>query len=377
MRYLILIFVLISVLGPAYASPLQGGDGNIKATLFGATRTPLQDQNAKEEILRLDVGLIGTENATYQLVDQNNYTLSPSLYKNLQTGRQMLYFIAPKDDLFKFIRVEPSGGSPFNINWWATPKGSNGDLTVRYYGVTDWIWDATEQALVFELRIANGGDTPHYIGPENFTLLDQWGWDYTPTVGFEPVVIQPKEDTDRIKVGFSGISLQSRPAILAYDYTYPDQIIIDLEKDAGPLSDALAYGGSAAQTQAAPAATSASAEAVKATSPSEGQAASQPAGQNQARASQQNSNQDQDQKQNQTAQNQTTEKKKLSLKDQINASKNRLEGLSKDEETGGNSTVGKKIASSVEGTKERLAKARERLKENNQNQTAKNSSQVA
>lgn len=62
----------------------------------------------------------------------------------------------------------------------------------------------------------------------------------------------------------------------------------------------------------------------------------------------------------------TTEKKILSLKDQINASKSRLKGVGEEDASEGESTIGKKINSSVEGTKERLAKARERLKSNNQ-----------
>jgi hypothetical protein len=70
--------------------------------------------------------------------------------------------------------------------------------------------------------------------------------------------------------------------------------------------------------------------------------------------------------QNETAQNQTTATKILSLKDQINASRARLKGVGEDAPTDGQSTVGKKISSSVDETKERLAMARARLKENNQ-----------
>jgi hypothetical protein len=361
LRYLALIFTLMLALGLSQAYPLQGGDGNVKATLFGAVRIPLQDQNASEEIMKLDVGLTGMENATYELVDDDNYAISPSLYKNLQTGRQMLYFIIPKDDLFKLLKVTPDRGAPFNINWWATPKGVKGDVILRYYGITDWIWDSDQQAMVFELRVGNNGTRPFYLGPENFTLIDHWGWDYYPVVGFEPTVIEPQMATGRVKVGFSGISLQSRPAMLAYDYTSPNQIIIDLEKDAGPLSDALVYGSNAPQTQAAPAASVVPTTAMQSTSPAEAPPAPAPAAQTQSGEGQQNQS-----LQNQSLQNQTTEKKILSLKDQINASRNRLKGVSQDEAADDQSTVGKKINSSVEGTKERLAKARARLKENNQ-----------
>lgn len=361
MRYLALVFALTLALGISQAYPLQGGDENVKATLFGAVRIPLEDQNATEEILKLDISLTGAENATYELVDDDNLAMQPSLYKNLQPGRQMLYFIIPKDDLFKLLKVTPAGGAPFNINWWATPKGTNGDVLLRYYGITDWIWDSDQQALVFELRIGNNGTTPFYIGPENFTLLDQWGWDYYPVVGFEPLVIEPQMATGRVKVGFSGLSILSRPVMLAYDYTNPNQIIIDLEKDAGQLSDAQVYGGNASQSAPAAAPTTVP-TAVSVVPSTTMQAVS--AQQNQSSSAAKG--QINESQQNGTAQNQTTSAKILSLKDQINASRARLKGVGEDAPAEGQSTVGKKISSSVDETKERLAMARARLKENNQ-----------
>ena len=99
-------------------------------------------------------------------------------------------------------------------------------------------------------------------------------------------------------LGFTGISLLSRPAALAYDYGASNQIIIDFERDYVPLSDELVYGAnatkSAASVEPAPA-------AVLSTS-------------------------------DQTAQNvavqapasETKETKKLSIKDKLAASKARL-----------------------------------------------------
>jgi hypothetical protein len=86
------------------------------------------------------------------------------------------------------------------------------------------------------------------------------------------------------------------------------------------------------------------------------QSQSSPAAEDQANESQQNG----------TAQNETTATKILSLKDQINASRNRLKGVGEDSPADGESTVGKKIGSSIDEAKERLAMARSRLKENNQ-----------
>jgi len=124
MRLIILALLLALAFGTAQAYPLQGSDGTAKVTLFGSIRTPLEE-SASQEILKVDIGLMGTENATYKLMDANNSLYEPGLYKTLSSGRQLVYFLIPKDDLFKLITATPLGGKPININWWARPKASN------------------------------------------------------------------------------------------------------------------------------------------------------------------------------------------------------------------------------------------------------------
>jgi hypothetical protein len=262
MRLIVIAILLVLALGSAKAMPLQGSDGSATVVLFAATRTPVADESATSEILKVDVGLMGTENVTYQLMDADNKVYLPGLYKPLSSGKQLVYFLTPKDSLFKLIKATPTGGKPININWWATPKGSNDRLTLRYYGVTDWLINPDEQGIVLQVRVQNNGAQSLYVSPENFTLLDQWGWPYRPTLGFDPVLIAPQNASERLLLGFTGISLVSRPTKLAYDLGMPDQIIIDSEKDYVPLSDELVYGAAAASPspealQAAPAAQSA------------------------------------------------------------------------------------------------------------------------
>lgn len=251
MRLIALALLLVLAFGTAQAYPLQGGDKNGSVVLFGATRTPLDAENATQEILKLDVGLIGIENATYELVDSKDNVYRPGLFKVLQPDRQLVYILIPQDDLFKLIKVTPTGGKPFNINWWATPKASNENAIIRYYGITDWLINPDEQGIVLQLRVTNNGTRDLYVAPQNFTLLDQWGWVYHPTLGFDAEVVAPNNATpSRVKVGFTGVSLLSRPAALAYDYGTPNQIVIDLERDQGQLSDAVVYGTNVTQTAA-------------------------------------------------------------------------------------------------------------------------------
>jgi hypothetical protein len=253
MRLIVIALLLVLAFGMAQAVPLQGSDGNATVVLFGASRTPLDDENATHEILKVDVGLMGAENATYQLVDADNNIYPAGLYKQLSSGKQTILFLTGNDRLFKLINVTPNGGAPIYINWWATPKGSNNNLIVRYYGITDWLINSDEQGIVVQVRVQNNGTKDLIVSPENFTLLDQWGWPYRPTLGFDPETVGPQNaTTDRIKLGFTGVSLLSRPAALAYDYMMQDQIVIEFDRDYVPLSDEMVYGANAT-TSAAPA----------------------------------------------------------------------------------------------------------------------------
>ncbi len=349
MRLGVLALLLVFVLGTAQAYMLQGGNENVKATLFGAVRTSLGDANATEENLSLDVGLIGAENATYQLVDSKDNIYQPRSYGVLLPTRQMLTFLVPKDSLFKFINVAPTTGQPFNINWWETPKGTNGDVIVRYYGFIDWLADPEQQSLAVQLRIGNNGTSNLTISPENFTLLDQWGWDYYPVLGFDPVVLGPGKATARVHIGYAGISPISKITAIAYDYGEPNQIVIDLDKDQGPLSDDVVYGTNAtgnatsAQVTAAPMQANQSQAAVAAAS-----AAPAPAVQ--------------------ASQSQTTSPSSVSpaaagssLKDEINATKERL-GTTEDSTAAvGASAVGDKTRAGVEDAKKRLEEMKKGL----------------
>ncbi len=356
MRLIILTLLLALIAGTAGAVPLQGSDGNATVVLFGSVRTPLADENATQEILKVDVGLVNTENATYELVDQNNSTYHPGLFKTLQEKRHLVYFLVPQDDLFKLIRVTPTGGKTFNINWWATPKSENEGVVIRYYGITDWLINPDEQGIVMQVRAANNGSKDLRLAPENFTLLDQWGWPYNPTLGFDPEVIAAqKASSTRAKVGFTGISLLSRPTALAYDYGTPGQIIISLEKDLVPLSDEKVYGANATQKSAAAPSVSENATAAL---QSGNQTQSQPASIGNET--------------NKTAS--ATATKISSLKEQIAASKARLAVTENASSASEQSAVGKKINSSLSSTKERLAAAKANLHKSTQDE-AKRSAQ--
>jgi len=266
MRWLIialmLALTLTLTLGLTQGYTLGGGNGAVNCTLFGTYRSPLPEElqgpagNATRDIaLTVDVGLFGAYNASYILVDSKDreYELEPSLTRALQPGRLLVGFVVPKDALFKILRVIPDQGSatPININWWKTPKTSNENVVLRYYGIIDQRLSTDEQIVAFEVGIQNNGTEPMPLSPENFTLLDQNGWEYYTLDGFSAINLGPQKAV-KVKVNFSEVSPWSKPAYLVYDYLTDNMLGVNLEKDTGPLSDEQVYGTSGSSPDAQP-----------------------------------------------------------------------------------------------------------------------------
>lgn len=320
MCLIVAAFLLALAMGTAGANPLQASDGNATVVLFGSIRMPYE-LNDSEEVLKVDTGLLNASNATYQMRDQYDAVYDPAMYKPLNEGRQLIYFVVPKDSLFKLITATPEGGRPININWWATPKAGNEFLLIRYYGITDWLINPDEQGIVVQVRGQNNGTQDVTFSPENFVLLDQWGWPYSATAGFDAEVIAPgNASQDRVLVGFSGISLQSRPVALVYGYYTESPIVIDFDSSYLQLTNEQVYGTTGAQNVSA----------------------AQPAGQAVqpiALAA--------------AATNEST-----------------VAGAAANNTTAQNATVATNINSSVSSTKARLAAARERLKQQTKNDTS-------
>lgn len=365
MRLIALAFALVLGFGFAQAYPLSGGTAVVNCTLFGATKIPVPgtDPNTTVQnyVLKVDVGLLGTRNATFELVDSKDkvYSPDPSMSRNFEPNtasfiRQLLGFVVPKDALFKLFKVSPSVGDPFAIKWWKTPKKSQGDLILRYYGVVDNRMNPNEQSVTYEVGIQNNGTNTMAISPLNFTLLDQSGWEYYTMYGFSPTYLGAKNST-KVKVNFSSLSYLSKPTALAFDYLTSNQIVFDLDKDTGPLTDAQVYGtnmpstATTATSTAAPPIAPPAAVVATPTVQAAPQAVPQVAPQvaplpNIASAS--------------PATFQSTSGSMQSFKDQLNATKERLANMGR---PGTSGSVGGQISQSVNNTKARLEKMKEGL----------------
>lgn len=356
MRLIALAFVLVLALGFAQAYPLTGGTAAVNCTLFGATKVPIPgtDPNATVQnyVLKVDVGLLGTRNATFELVDSKDkvYSPDPSISWTLQPTsesyiRQILAFVVPKDALFKLFKVTPSAGDPFAIKWWKTPKKIQGDLVLRYYGVVDTRTNPNEQSVTYEVGIQNNGTNGVTINPLNFTLLDQSGWEYYTMYGFGEINLGPKNSV-KVKVNFSSLSDLSKPTALAFDYLTSNQIVFDLDKDTGPLTDAQVYGTNEPVT--ATTATSTAAPPAAVTPAPTVQVAPQASPKTKTESAS-------------AVANQATTSGMQSLKDQLNAAKERLAHMGSPGTPGGNNSVGASISQTVNDSLARLKKMAEGL----------------
>lgn len=222
---LVLILGLISA---SHAYPFQGSNGAVTCVVFDGYKSHY-DMNTSA--LFLDVGMTRGINATFEVVDQNNNTYPVDLSRSraLQPGRFALVFMLPRTSDPSYLNVIPEGSNPFSIAWDRPVKYTNGVANFRFYSITDWLLSNTSQTISMEISLSNNATEGEIImSPENFTLVDQWGWRYFADVTFSPVVIPPKSIM-KSEITFASISPRSRPVLLEYDFATDHAIQIPLD----------------------------------------------------------------------------------------------------------------------------------------------------
>ena len=271
MKLLAFALTALFALGVAQGYPLQGSNGATNCTIFGFIKGSM-DNSSQDSILKVDVGITSPENVTYEVMDDKDtlYTANTTLSKQLQPGRSIQAFVVPKAvRVFKLFKVVPESGAPITINWWKTPKESNENLVIRYYGVVDYDLSAERESYIYEVGLGNNGTKDISVSPENFTLLDQNGWDYYTEYGFSPTVIEAGKAI-RVRLSFTDLSPMSIPRALVFDAFGSSPIAIDFAKYYGQLTDEMISSSpNATQGDSAPAIAEPSApsnEASKATS---------------------------------------------------------------------------------------------------------------
>ena len=102
--------------------------------------------------------------------------------------------------------------------------------------------DFNRRTLDLDVGIANNDTAKLPLSAKNFTLIDQWGWEYAAKEyseysgdGFKARELYPNESL-RAAVTFSRLSPLSRPARLAYMYSNNSSILVDIDLEGGMAS---------------------------------------------------------------------------------------------------------------------------------------------
>jgi hypothetical protein len=261
MRWLALALALLMILVPGMAQgyPLHASNGDINCTIFGAFKDPWSTgySNANSyAVLMVDLSLVRVNasdrtpiQATYSLTDGNDrvYLMSPEYKKDLQLGRWLIGFVVPKETIAKSLMVglsqDPAGGDQFPISFPELSNSSNGNVTLLYYGVLRSFIETNRKTMVFDVAVSNNDTTKLMLSAENFSLVDQWGWNYDSKEydiygkkGISAMELKPNQ-TQRSGIVFSPISPLSRPVELVYSYSNSSSIRLDIDSEGGLRSN--------------------------------------------------------------------------------------------------------------------------------------------
>lgn len=228
---IIAALVAAVLLGTSQAYPIQGGNGVVSSVIFDGFKNPIEDSPGNST-LSLDIGITRGINVSFELMDDQDHVYLPdvNLSSPLQPGRLLLVYIIPTNSSTVALNVTPDVGGSFLMTWDDPVKYTNGIANFRFHGLSQWQIASIGQVQSMEISLSNNGTSGDLImSPDNFTIVDQWGWRYFADQDFEPVTLTPKTKM-RADVTFSALSPRSRPVLVQYDYSTDHSISIYLEE---------------------------------------------------------------------------------------------------------------------------------------------------
>lgn len=258
MRWLALaLFVfLLPVIAQDY--PVQMSNGVINCTIFGSFKDPGFTGTAYSDsysvlvvdarLSRLNESETEPIRASYSLTDGNDriFQASPQNIKELQPGRRLIGFVVPRETIAKSLTLDLSsdknGGEQFSIRFPELVNVSNKDVALLYYGVLRSSINSNRKTIELDVAITNNGTKKLAIQANNFTLKDQWGWEYTSREydnyikkGMSETVLVQNE-TFRSNLIFNSVSPLSRPVELVYRYSNNSYLTMNIDFEGGLVS---------------------------------------------------------------------------------------------------------------------------------------------
>ncbi|HNX39003.1 MAG TPA: hypothetical protein PKK11_00360 [Methanothrix sp.] len=249
MKWLALALFVILAAGISQAYPLQGGNGVVNCTVFGASKDP---SGESKTVLTVDLSLtrVNASNkapisALFRLTDGNDRVFDSAMdgSRDLDMGRRLVAFLVPKETIARILTVSPSqspsAGEQFSIRFPELANISNENLTLLYYGMLRSVVNSNKKTVELDVSLTNNGTKKLSLDAGNFTLKDQWGWVYQSREydnygkkGLSAAVLQPNQ-TLRSSLIFASLSPLSRPAELVYRQSDNISFALDIDDEAG------------------------------------------------------------------------------------------------------------------------------------------------
>ncbi len=255
MRWLALALFMILIPGIAQSYPLQASNGVINCTIFGSFKDPGFSGYTYYDsysVLVVDTCLTRINEsdktpilAAYSLTDGNDrvFQTGTQNIKELQPGRRLVGFAVPKETIAKSLTIDLSkdkaGGEQFSLRFPELVNSSSGNVTLLYYGVLRSSINSNKKIIELDVAITNNDTKTLNISANDFTLKDQWGWEYESkdyrTYGKKAMSVMVLEPNETIRSGliFNSISPLSRPVELVCRYSNNSSLTMNIDTETG------------------------------------------------------------------------------------------------------------------------------------------------
>jgi len=215
----------------AYPFPLNGDS----ATIYGV----IQEDSTYDDnnIIYIDTAVSGHYNANLIDIDDRYYKSESDVNSGC---RDFLKFEIPNGTIIKKIKFEPDNiynnkGSPFSIDLrldqlgfirknhinMSEFNGSDNGINLRIYSLNEEYdgYTSSEPLLVdlaTDIKVTNSGQNEFSLDTDDFTLIDQFGWEYPATNNYELSGTLLPGESRRFDLVIPDVSILSDPVIFKY-----------------------------------------------------------------------------------------------------------------------------------------------------------------
>ncbi len=258
---IIALGVVLLLMQSSCGLPVSSSNGVLSCTVFDMFKGPLYaggSYDVDRMILYLDVGMRWSNGSIaerpgvrYTLIDGNDrsYIRDTASSKTISPGRSLLAFVVPREAIPKRLVIDPSPGlgDLFKVDFGEPLNYTDDNISLTYYGILGSRLDYSRKILDIDVSIRNNSSSPLRVSPKNYTLLDQWGWSYMATEGFEERTLAANESI-RGWVRFRYLAPSSIPTRLLYNLSYGDGVIVINEDGCGNITESFTAANSSSKS---------------------------------------------------------------------------------------------------------------------------------